>query len=161
MNANEQLITQFYEAFQRKDAAAMIACYAPDVAFSDPVFTDLRGEKAGAMWAMLVEGGKDLRIEFRDVSAGDDAGRAHWDAWYTFTGTGRKVHNSIDASFEISGGKITRHTDSFDLPAWAGQALGPMGKLFGRMPFLQRKIRGMAAKRLDAYVASRGGRQPQ
>jgi ketosteroid isomerase-like protein len=156
MNANEQLITQFYEAFQKKDPAVMIACYGPDVRFSDPVFTDLRGAKAGAMWTMLIEGGSDLRVEFRDVSADDRTGRAHWDAWYTFSATGRPVHNSIDASFEFSDGKITRHTDSFNLPKWAAQALGPMGRLFGRLPFLQKKIRAMAAKRLDAYVASRG-----
>jgi uncharacterized protein len=153
MNANEELITQFYEAFQKKDPAAMIACYAPDVRFSDPVFTDLPGAKAGAMWTMLIEGGSDLRLEFRDVSADDRTGRAHWDAWYTFSATGRPVHNSIEASFEFDGGKISRHTDSFNLPKWAGQALGVSGRLFGRMPFLQRKIRAMAAKRLDAYVS--------
>jgi len=35
---NAALIQRFYEAFQRSDAEAMAACYAPDVQFSDPVF---------------------------------------------------------------------------------------------------------------------------
>ena len=50
---NAELITRFYQAFQRLDAEAMVACYSPDVHFSDPVFTDLNGQEAGDMWRML------------------------------------------------------------------------------------------------------------
>jgi ketosteroid isomerase-like protein len=153
MNANEELIKRFYTSFQKRDAAGMVACYDPQVQFSDPVFTDLKGSRAGAMWTMLCERGKDLKIEFRDVRADAAAGSAHWDAWYTFTTTGRKVHNAIDATFEFRDGRIVRHTDRFDLHRWAGQALGPVGKLLGWTPLLQNKIRGMAAKGLDDFVA--------
>jgi len=155
MNVNEQLIHTFYSAFQKRDAAGMLACYDPQVQFSDPVFTDLQGARAGAMWTMLCERGKDLKIEFRDVRADDRAGSAHWDAWYTFTGTGRKVHNSIDASFEFSGGRIVRHTDRFDLHRWSRQALGLSGLLLGWTPLLQNKVRAMAAKNLDDYTAKK------
>lgn len=156
MNANEETVRRFYTAFQKRDAAAMVACYAPDVQFSDPVFTDLRGPAAGAMWTMLCERGKDLKIEFRDVRADATAGSAHWEAWYTFSATGRKVHNIIDASFEFRDGKIVKHTDRFDLHRWAGLALGMPGKLLGWTPMLQNKIRAMAAKNLADYVAKRG-----
>jgi ketosteroid isomerase-like protein len=152
MNDNEQLIQRFYTAFQKRDAAAMVACYDPDVQFSDPVFTDLKGARAGAMWTMLCERGKDLTLEFRDVRADAATGSAHWDAWYTFTGSGRKVHNSIDATFEFRGGRIVKHTDRFDLHGWAGQALGLPGKLLGGTSFMQNKIRGMAARGLDDYL---------
>ena len=40
-----QLIEQFYLAFQRRDPAGMVACYADDIWFSDPVFHDLRGPR--------------------------------------------------------------------------------------------------------------------
>ena len=153
MNANEQLIQRFYAAFQQRDAATMVACYGPQVQFSDPVFTGLQGARAGAMWKMLCERGKDLKIEFRDVRADDKTGSAHWDAWYSFSATGRKVHNSIDASFEFAGGRIVRHTDRFDLHRWASQALGLPGMLLGWTPLLQNKIRAMAAKGLDDYLA--------
>jgi ketosteroid isomerase-like protein len=153
MNANEQLIDRFYRAFQQRDAATMVACYAPDVQFSDPVFTGLAGPRAGAMWRMLCERGKDLKIEFRDVRADDRSGSAHWDAWYTFGGTGRPVHNSIDATFEFAGGRIVRHQDRFNLHRWAGQALGVPGKLLGWTPLLQNKIRKMAATNLDQFLA--------
>lgn len=152
MKEHHELIRRFYTAFQRRDGAAMAACYHRQVRFSDPVFTDLQGERAGAMWKMLTERGKDLRVEYRDVRATERAGAAHWEAWYTFSGTGREVHNVIDASFEFRDGKIIRHTDSFDLHRWAGQALGLTGKLLGGTSLLQNKIRGMATKNLDEYL---------
>lgn len=151
MHANEELIRRFYSAFQQRDAAGMNACYAPDVRFSDPVFTDLRGDAARAMWTMLCERGKDLKIEFRDVKADGASGSAHWEAWYSFSATGRPVHNVIDATFEFRDGKISRHSDRFDLHRWAGQALGAAGKLLGWTPLLQNKVRAMAAKSLEDY----------
>ena len=153
MHANEETIRRFYGAFQKRDAAGMVACYDPQVEFSDPVFTDLKGARANAMWTMLCERGTDLKLEFRDVRADERSGSAHWDAWYSFSATGRKVHNSIDATFEFRNGRIVKHTDRFDLYRWASQALGPAGKLLGWTSFLQNKIRGMAAKNLDAYLA--------
>ena len=151
-DSNMQLMERFYTAFQARDSAAMIACYHPEVHFSDPVFTDLRGERAGAMWEMLCEGGEDLKIEFRDVSADEHTGRAHWDAWYTF-GTGRSVHNRIDATFEFRDGKVIRHVDSFDLHSWASQALGITGRLLGRFGFFQNKIRESALKQLEKHTS--------
>lgn len=151
MNANADTLRRFYEAFARRDAATMAACYAPDVQFSDPVFTDLRGPQAGLMWKMLCERGKDLRLEFRDLRADDTSGSAHWEAWYTFSATGRKVHNIIDATFSFRDGRIVRHVDRFDLYRWARQALGPAGVLLGWSPLLQNKVRATAAKGLSDY----------
>ena len=153
MSANEETIRRFYAAFQKRDAATMASCYAPDVRFSDPVFTDLRGGDAGAMWKMLCERGKDLKIEFSGVSADGATGRAHWEAWYTFSTTGRKVHNVIDATFEFRDGMIVKHTDRFDLYRWSRQALGVAGVLLGWSPLLQNKVRAMAAKGLADYRA--------
>ena len=62
MSANAELIGRFYAAFQARDAEGMVACYAADVRFSDPVFPALVGERAKAMWRMLVGRGKDLVI---------------------------------------------------------------------------------------------------
>lgn len=153
---NAGVIKRFYSAFQRRDGAAMAACYHPEVRFSDPVFPDLHGARAAAMWKMLCERGTDLRIEYRDVVAEDNRGSAHWDATYTFSATGRKVLNRIDASFEFRDGLISRHTDRFDFYRWARQALGAKGVLLGWLPPVQAKVRSMAAKSLDEYM-TRGG----
>lgn len=152
---NSQLLETFYEAFARRDGEAMAACYAPDVQFSDPVFPDLRGPRAGNMWRMLTERAADFELTFRDVTADDRTGRAHWEATYTFSATGRRVHNVIDATFEFRDGKIVRHADRFDLWKWAGMALGLKGKLLGWAPPVQGAIRKLARRGLDAYEAKK------
>lgn len=149
---NAALIESFYRAFQRRDADAMAACYAPDVQFSDPVFTDLRGERAGAMWKMLCGRAADLEVTFSDVKADDSTGSARWEARYTYSVTGRKVHNVIDASFRFRDGKIVEHRDRFDLWRWSGMALGPVGKLLGWAPPLQAKIRRTAGGALEKFI---------
>lgn len=156
MHDNARTIETFYTSFGKRDAEGMIACYAPDVEFSDPVFPALRGDEARSMWRMLTARASDLRVEATDISADDASGRAHWDAWYTFSQTGQKVHNRIDATFTFRDGKIVRHTDRFDLRAWAGMALGWKGKLLGWAPPVQRAIRANADKGLRAYMAKKG-----
>jgi hypothetical protein len=104
------------------------------------------------MWRMLCERGKDLKIEFRDIEADNSSGRAHWEAWYTFSATGRPVHNKIDARFEFRDGKIVRHRDSFDFRAWASQALGPVGRLLGSSGYLKNRVRAQAEKNLAGFL---------
>jgi ketosteroid isomerase-like protein len=156
MHPNAELIHTFYTCFQHRDAEGMTACYAPDVEFTDPVFQDLRGAQAGAMWRMLCERGKDLEIEFSGVEVNDQVGRASWQAWYTFSATGRSVHNRITARFEFADGKIRRHRDTFNLWKWSGQALGLKGRLLGWAPPVQGAIRRQAAQGLADYIAKRG-----
>jgi ketosteroid isomerase-like protein len=150
---NAQLIESFYTAFKNRDPEKMIACYAPDVWFSDPVFRDLRGPRAGAMWRMLAERASSLEVTFSDVLADDTTGSAHWEARYVFSATGRKVHNIIDARFELRDGKITRHADTFDLWRWSGMALGPKGKLLGWAPPIKNAIHKTAMRGLEAFEA--------
>jgi ketosteroid isomerase-like protein len=153
--SNRDIVEAFYTAFRRKDAAAMVACYAPGVRFNDPVFS-LEGWRARAMWRMLCDRAQDLRIESRDISADETSGSAHWEAWYTFSATGRPVHNVIDATFVFDRGLITRHEDRFDLYRWSSQALGMKGRLLGWAAPVQRAIRRQAARSLDAYIRSAG-----
>ncbi len=151
--ANEALITRFYTAFAARDAVAMGACYHPGVHFSDPVFPELHGDDARAMWSMLCARGKDLTIAFRDVRADSQRGSASWIARYTFSASGRFVTNRINAEFELADGLIVRHTDRFSLYAWARSALGPTGVLLGWTPLVQSKIRRQAAAALRAWRA--------
>ena len=151
---NDELIQRFYAAFAAHDGAGMAACYAPDVEFSDPVFPDLKGHRAGAMWQMLTENPGDLKIELLEHEADDERGSGHWQADYLFSQTGRSVHNDIRAEFRFRDGLISEHHDSFDFHRWAGQALGPMGKLLGWTPIVRNGVRKKAGERLDEYVAA-------
>jgi ketosteroid isomerase-like protein len=150
------LIQRFYEAFQRRDAEAMAACYADDVLFSDPAFGELRGDAARDMWRMLTKRAKDFSLSFSDVEANQQTGSARWVASYEFTQTGRTVVNRIEARFVFRDGLIAEHRDSFDLWRWSRQALGLKGALLGWTPFVQGAIRAQARKGLEAYRAKLG-----
>lgn len=149
---HQEIITEFYAAFSRLDAEAMAACYHKDITFEDPAFGTLKGEKAGNMWRMLCQSqkGKDFVVTFSDVTATGGKGSALWEAKYTFSKTGRKVHNKIRAEFEFADGKIIKHTDQFDLKKWAKQAMGLKGALLGGTGFFKKKLHeqtnGMLAK---------------
>jgi ketosteroid isomerase-like protein len=153
MHPNARLIQEFYAAFDAHDPARMLACYGPGVRFSDPVFPGLNDAEARAMWTMLCARGKDLRVTASRISADDSAGGAHWDADYTFSGTGRLVHNRIDATFKFRDGLIVEHTDAFDLWRWAGMALGLKGQLLGWLPPVQDAVRRQAGAGLRAWMA--------
>src|SRR3546814_11488366 len=95
MHPNALLLETFYAAFARRDPAAMAACYHPEARFSDPVFPALAGQGVCAMWAMLCESGKDLRVESSAIAADDAQGSAHWDAHYTFKSADRRCGHSL------------------------------------------------------------------
>lgn len=151
MHPNAKLIEQFYQAFQRLDAEAMCACYADDIQFSDPVFTQLQGRQAGDMWRMLTSRAQEFSLVFDSIEANDTEGRAHWVATYLFSQTGRRVVNDIHAQFKFKDGKIVWHRDHFDLWKWSRQAMGWKGYVLGSLPLVQNKIRQQAAKNLSRF----------
>ena len=147
----KQLIQTFYEGLQEQNAKKMISCYHKDIVFEDPAFGKLYSDRACDMWRMLCSNKKKMKIEFSDIKATSENGSAHWEAWYTFSQTGRPVHNIIDASFEFKDGKISTHIDHFDLHAWASQAMGWKGKLFGGTSFFRKKLQKQTNILLDTF----------
>jgi hypothetical protein len=147
------LVERFYAAFGHRDHGAMAASYAPTARFSDPVFQDLAGPRIGTMWRMLCERATDLRVECGPVRMVGDLARVEWQAWYTYSATGRRVHNRIAASLRLEHGLISRHDDVFDLYRWARQALGIKGLALGWTAPVQRAIRRQAIRSLDAFAA--------
>src|SRR5688572_8420782 len=110
MNANVQLISNFYSAFQKLDAGKMNECYSDDIVFFDPVFGLLEGDHAKAMWRMLCSKAQDLSITYGNISELDtEYYTCDWVAEYTFSKTRRKVINKIRAHMKIHEGKIIEH----------------------------------------------------
>ncbi|MGB5943763.1 MAG: nuclear transport factor 2 family protein [Leeuwenhoekiella sp.] len=150
---NVELIQNFYAAFQQKDPKAMTACYHKDVIFSDPAFGNIKGDRAKAMWYMLIErGGNDLKIGYSDVQANDYNASAKWTATYLYGKEKRKVVNHVVGTFYIQNGKILQHTDHFDLWRWSRQALGLKGLLLGHTKFMKLKIQQETSKSLSSYL---------
>jgi ketosteroid isomerase-like protein len=154
MNTHDALIRKFYTAFQQKDFLTMQSCYHPEATFSDPVFQNLSSKEVKAMWQMLLTASKDLKVTFDSIQSDGDRGRCHWEAWYSFSRTGRAVHNVIDASMEFKDGLIYRHNDRFDFWKWSRQALGTTGLFLGWTPIVGNKVRGTAQKSLKKFMTS-------
>ncbi|MFZ1807859.1 MAG: nuclear transport factor 2 family protein [Cyclobacteriaceae bacterium] len=150
---NSELLTKFYTAFQKKDWKQMQECYHDEIHFNDPVFPDLHGRKAKAMWHMLTVASTDLVLTFSNVKTNSEKGTCHWEAIYSFSKTGRKVHNKIDADFIFKDGLIIKHDDHFDLWKWSRMALGFPGVLLGWTPFMTKKIQLMAEKNLSIFIS--------
>lgn len=155
MHPHAGVITRFYDSFQALDGDAMAGCYHKDAVFRDPVFPELRGNDIGDMWRMLASSARGFRLTYRDVTAEEDQGSAHWEAAYLFSKTGRPVHNVIEARFRFKDGLIVEHTDSFDFWRWTRQALGPTGALLGWSPLVRNKVRAQAAARLASFQGRR------
>jgi ketosteroid isomerase-like protein len=153
--ACEATIDRLYAAMNAGDGDAMAACYTPDATFEDPAFGHLEDGRGQAMWRMLcARAGGDLKITVveRQV-APNGTGTAHWLADYTFTDTGRPVHNDVHASFVFRDGLIAAHRDRFDLRAWGAQALGTVPGLLGYTPILSLMVRRRTSAGLDAFLA--------
>lgn len=149
---NAALLDTFYAAFAAREGAGMSACYHDDATFKDPVF-DLRAGEVGAMWRMLCSRGTDLRVEASNLMAEADTGSADWQAWYSFSATGRSVHNRVHSRFRFVDGRIIEQVDTFSFAAWSRQALGPFGLVLGWTPWLKQKVRSNARAALEQYIA--------
>ncbi|WP_422104334.1 nuclear transport factor 2 family protein [Winogradskyella sp.] len=150
----KNLITTFYEAFNNLDAETMCSCYHEDIVFEDPAFGVLKGDKAKSMWQMLCDSqkGKNFKVVASNIEADSHKGSAHWEAFYNFSKTGRKVHNKIDAQFAFKDGLIISHKDRFNLHRWARQALGFKGLLFGGIGFFKSKLNRQTNRVLEKYI---------
>lgn len=149
------VVARFYEAFARRDATTMAACYHPEATFEDPVFGPLDREAACAMWAMLLSRSADLTITHTIPAAEGPLRTALWEAQYTFSRTGRPVHNRITATITLQDGLIRTHRDRFSFWAWARQAFGPLGLLVGWTPWFQSTVQRDAHRVLAHYRAKR------
>lgn len=160
------VIETFYTAFAKGDWQTMETCYHPEATFTDEVFVGLKGREVMGMWRMLLERSKgelDITYSHAQVTAGEppenkagdspQKGAADWVAVYIFSATGRRVINRIRAEFELKDGKIYRHTDSFNLHKWAGQAMGFKGKLLGGTSFFRKKVQKTARESLERYLS--------
>ncbi|MBL0334649.1 MAG: nuclear transport factor 2 family protein [Chitinophagaceae bacterium] len=153
MSTNEAVISRFYDAFSRLDAAGMNACYSEDVVFSDPVFGLLHADETRSMWEMLCKNAKDFSLTYSNITLLDEEyATCNWVATYTFSGTGRKVVNKIKAFMRLKDGKITEHSDAFRLSTWIGQALGWKGVFFGWTGVMKKAVQKKAVRNLNRFI---------
>jgi ketosteroid isomerase-like protein len=151
LEEKKKLIESFYNAFRNLDANSMVRCYHEEIEFKDPAFGILKGKDAGDMWKMLCKKSKNLKIEYSILESAENIVKVNWEARYTFSKTGREVHNIIHAVFEFKDGKILKHNDQFNLHRWASQALGFRGKLIGGTGYFRTGLQKQTNKLLKHF----------
>ena len=149
---NESVPHRLYRAFAARDWRTVGALYADDAVFNDPAFVNLNADQVRAMWRMLFERGKDMTVTFVVHEDTPQSARVTWTARYTFSQTGRKVVNVINADLQLRDGLIVRHTDTFDFHRWSSQALGLIGALAGWSGWLREKVSGKAMAGLRQFM---------
>jgi ketosteroid isomerase-like protein len=155
MTTNEQTIQTFYTAFQQRDYATMQSCYSDDAVFSDPVFGLLDIQETRAMWEMLCKNAKDFSLVFGNIQELDaEYATCEWTAVYTFSQTGRKVVNKVNAHMRLANGLIIEHSDAFSIYRWTRQALGIPGLVLGWSGWMNKKIQKRARKSLEKFMQS-------
>lgn len=153
MSQETEILSTLLNALKARDGATMASLYHPEATFEDEVFR-LKGAEIGAMWQMLCQRGKDLELTYSGLnSPSQGEGHVHWEPVYSFSGTGRKVHNRIDTVVELKDGKIWRQRDRFNFWRWSMQALGPAGLALGWTPLLRNKVKATARQTLDAFMS--------
>ncbi len=141
-----EALERFYAALARRDAGTMAAMYAPDAAFSDPVFR-LRGVAIGRMWETLLGRAREFSATWEIRQAEPDRGEVSWTARYLFAGR-RPVVNVIASDVRFRNGQIVEQTDRFDFHRWAAQALGTPGRFLGGFEWFRRSVARKARRGL-------------
>jgi hypothetical protein len=124
MERNRALLEHFFTSLAHRNHEAMAACYAPEARFDDIAFHLCDSKKIHAMWHMITK--SDLCMTYRVESCGARDAVVCWDARYTFTDTGRRVHNELRSAFTLQDGLIIKQYDHSDAWRWCLQALGPI-----------------------------------
>lgn len=150
---HREIIHKFYTSFSNGNVKGMLECYHKEIVFKDAVFGQLKGQRAVKMWEMLLSKKReDTVVNFYNVQATEQHGKANWVAEYFYGEKKRKVVNKVKADFTFKDGKIIEHTDTFDLWKWTQQAMGITGYLIGWTSFMKHKIQQTTNKRLDEFI---------
>ncbi len=110
---------KYFEAFGKRDGAALKTLYRPDATFKDDMFTLSKGESITNMWKKAPP---FATFKAEIISVKGNEVHAKWKVDYEMFGN--KVHNEIDSVIKFdANGKISEQTESWDRAKWMKQAL--------------------------------------
>lgn len=153
MHPHEALIRRFYARLAARDAEGALACYHPEVFFSDPLHPRLRGEAACDLWRLRLAGEGFARITLEAASGDADEGLARWSAAGVVRG--RPVAIRGRSMFAFREGRIVRHYDHYSLWRWTAQAFGAVGAALGWFGPFRWALRSRATRALERFSAAR------
>ncbi len=146
------VVRRFFDAWSRRDTAALTAALHPQVSFSDPLFTDVRGVRVALMWTNRLSESEDLMVAHEILFADERKAQVRWQAQYILGA--RKVAHEGLSTLSLWDNLIVRQVDEYDFLLWARQAYGPIGWLLGATEGYQAACQRRARKDLERFAAS-------
>jgi ketosteroid isomerase-like protein len=153
MHPHEALIRRFYARLAARDAEGALACYHPEVFFSDPLHPRLRGEPARDLWRLRLGDPAFGEIALEEASADANGALTRWTAHGVVRG--RPVTIRGRSMFAFRDGRIVRHYDHYSLWRWTAQAFGSVGAALGWFGPFRWALRTRAARALERFSAAR------
>ena len=123
MEANEKLVSQFCEAFSRRDIDELLGFFTDDAVYHNIPLAPAQGKDAiRSTLEMFVPGSPEIEFVMRNI--GSSGSVVFTERVDKMTIGGNKVEVPVAGVFEIEDGKIKAWRDYFDLQ----QFMNPAGQ---------------------------------
>jgi len=115
------IVRAFERAFNAENVDALLACFTEDASYRDNFYGDHAGRAdLRVMFERMFHEGKGYRWSMDVVVETPERAAAEWTFSYVVTdavprSVGRKIHFSGMSVFELSGGRIARYREYFDI----------------------------------------------
>lgn len=147
MSPQEALVRELFDRLAAGDAEGAARCYHPEIFYSDPVFSHVRGAAVADLWRLRRARLRGAELRLDAVHAEDGGVIARWTARYERGA--RRVVVRGRSMFAFRDGRISRHYDYFSFWRWAAQAYGARGAALGWFAGFKWKVRRDAALALE------------
>jgi ketosteroid isomerase-like protein len=152
---NEDVVKNFFLAYQAHDCKGMHSCLDENVKFSDFGF-DIQGDEVRAMWHLFTsqtETRPPIEVPgFEIIKSNDDLITAKYQVKYPFGEKKRVVDYTIEAHMKLKDGKIIDHKDISSITEWAWMAFGLPVYLISWTPYFHNKVKKDANERLQHFM---------
>ncbi|MBO9619550.1 MAG: nuclear transport factor 2 family protein [Niabella sp.] len=153
---NIEVITAFFEAFERLDYGQMNDLYVDDIIYSDPLFGLLQGPAVKDRWELICTSVKDFHLTiFKTEAIDGEYATCSWQVDYFSVRLHKQIVFSAKTFMKIVDGAITEHSEGYNLTQWIGKAYGLKGRLFGWTNFMKRKVQKEQLQALERFSKSK------
>jgi len=145
---------RLFSALQRRDAAAIAACYDKDAIFCTPVLGEVLARDLEALWRAVSSITRAHVLTYAVVDVGLTSARVDGVVTYAFAPSGRVVTSDFSSILQVRDARIVCHEDTFDPWGWARMAYGTRGLMFGWSRAWRRRMQRVMRASLDAAAGS-------
>ncbi len=123
MSDNLKLVTDFCQAWSRRDVDELLAYFSDDAVYHNMPMPPMKGKPAiQAILNQII--GPTSAIDWEVLNVAEAGNLVFTERVDRFQMGERKVELPVAGVFQIEGGKIAAWRDYFDMPTWTRQTSG-------------------------------------